>query len=91
MKAISTLLLLAIAPPVLAVTINTGGVATANNGIYTSVSQTFTIDFNTNTYPTTGLASYQVASERRDQRNFALHPVKYDGIDRVHPARRYRE
>lgn len=62
MKTTSTLLLLAIASPVLAVTINTGGTAVANQGLFTLVSQTMTVNFNTGMLPNGSLVQYEGAA-----------------------------
>lgn len=51
MKTTSTLLLLAVASPLLGVTINTGGTAVANQGLFTLVSQTMTVNFNDGALP----------------------------------------
>jgi hypothetical protein len=50
-KTTSTLLLLAVASPLLGVTITTGGTAVANQGLFTLVSQTMNVNFNDGTLP----------------------------------------
>jgi hypothetical protein len=50
--------MLAVASPVLAVTINTGGNAVANQGLFTLLPQTVTIDFNSNAFPSSGPVVY---------------------------------
>ncbi len=51
MKTTSTLLLLALACPAYAVTINTGGSSVANQGLFSLVSQSVTFDFNSSILP----------------------------------------
>ncbi len=58
MKALSTLLLLALASPLLAVTIDTGGASSVNRGLFTLLPQTITIDFDSGSYPSSGPAIY---------------------------------
>ncbi len=58
MKTTSTLLLLALASPIYAVSVNTGGSIVTNQGLFTLVSQTVTFHFNDGSLPSANGIAY---------------------------------
>lgn len=62
MKTTSTLLLLALACPVFAVSVNTGGSIVPNEGLFTLVSQSITFNFNNGLLPSANGITYTGAA-----------------------------